>query len=154
MDIMSIPGAPSHRQDSAFPDLKIQGVRFMTFRWIVVTAFLLGIVPAINAQPFAQCPHTPKSDFDVYTFTGCISLIIANADGTFTVKEDMSQPSNDVGHGEHDDALVGFQNNSGAPVSAIRIAGCESSVDFTACFAFDGSGLVQNNHITFCPVAS
>jgi uncharacterized protein (TIGR03437 family) len=123
----------------------------MKLKWIALAALVLGLAPAMNAQ-FTQCPPTPKTDFDGYTFSGCVSLIIANADGTFTIKEDMSQPTNDVGHGEHDDALVGFQNNSGAPISAIRIAGCESSIDFTACFAFDGSGPVNNT--VFCPQAN
>jgi uncharacterized protein (TIGR03437 family) len=121
-------------------------------KWFALGALVLGLVPAMNAQ-FNQCPPSPKTDFDGFTFTGCLSLIIANADGTFTVKEDTSQPTNDAGHGERDDALIGFQNNSGAPISAIRIAGCESSLDFTACFAFDGSNSLVNNNV-FCPVAN
>ena len=123
----------------------------MKFRWIALAIFMLGIIPAMNAQPFTQCPHTP--DFDTLAYSGCVSLVIANVDGTFTVKEDLSQPTNDAGHTETDDALVGIQNNTNAPISAIRITGCFSE-DATACFAFDGSGIVQNNNITFCPVAN
>ena len=120
--------------------------------WIALGALFFGLVPAMNAQ-FNQCPPTPKSDFDGFTFSGCLSLIIANADGSFTIKQDNAQPTNDAGHAEQDDALVGFQNNSGSPISAIRLTGSESTLDFTGSFTFDGSNfLVQNNVI--CPSAN
>ena len=118
----------------------------MKLRWIALGALILGLAPAMNAQ-FNQCPASPKTDFDGFTYGGCLSLITANADGTFTIKQDTSQPNNDAGHGELGDALIGFQNNSGAPIGAIRISGCESSVDFTACFAFDTSNPAVKNNV-------
>ena len=125
----------------------------MKLTWIALGALVLGLVPAMNAQPFTQCPSSPKTTFDGYTFSGCLSLILANADGTFTIKEDKSQPTNDAGFGERDDALVGFQNSSGSPISAIRLTGSESTIDFTGSFHFDGSNPnVQN--LVFCPIAN
>lgn len=128
-----------------------RGLQMLKLRSIVFGLLTLALVPALNAQ-FTQCPPTPKTDFDGYTFSGCGSLILANADGTFTIKQDSSQPSNDSGFGERDDSLIGFQNNTSLPISAIRITGCQSTLDFTACFTFDGSGQVQNNNINLCPV--
>lgn len=122
----------------------------MKFRWIALMALMAAIVPAMHAQPLNQCPMVPN--FDSFAFSGCLSLIVANADGTFTIKEDMSQPTNDVGHGERDDALVGFQNNTNSPIGGIVLTGCESTLDFTACFKFDGSGIAQN--FVFCPQAN
>ena len=125
----------------------------MKLTWIALGALVLGLVPAMNAQPFTQCPPSPKTTFDGYTFSGCLSLILANADGTFTIKEDKSQPTNDAGFGERDDALVGFQNSSGSPISVIRLTGSESTIDFTGSFHFDGSNPnVQN--LVFCPIAN
>ena len=92
----------------------------MTLKWIAWSVLFFGVVSTTSAQPFTQCPAAPKTNFENFTFSGCVSLIIANADGSFTIKEDSSQPTNDAGHAEQDDALIGFQNNSGSPVSAIR----------------------------------
>src|ERR1700675_1740373 len=99
----------------------------LKIRWISLGILMLGLVPALNAQ-FTQCPPSPKTDFDGYTFSGCVSLIIANADGSFTIKEDNSQPSNDPGFAERDDSVIGFLNSTSAPIGAIRIAGCRSSL--------------------------
>ncbi len=125
----------------------------MKLTWIALGALVLGVVPAINAQPFTQCPPSPKTTFENYTFSGCVSLIIANADGSFTIKEDNAQPTNDAGFDERDDALIGFQNNSGSPISAIRLTGSESTIDFTGSFHFDGSNPAVQN-LVFCPVAN
>ena len=125
----------------------------MKFTWIALAVLALSLISVMNAQPFAQCPPTPKSDFDGYTYSGCVSLIIANADGTFTIKEDTSQPSNYQGGAERADALVGFQNNSGAPISAVLVMKSESTVDFTGSFHFDGSNPLVQNLVT-CPVAN
>jgi hypothetical protein len=81
------------------------------------------VKPAV-APLFTQCPAIGAD-------TGCGILITINANGTTTVAADPSQPPYDG----VEDTLIGVQNNSASPVSALPLTGT------TLPFGFDGDGL-------------
>jgi uncharacterized protein (TIGR03437 family) len=116
----------------------------MRLTWIALGGLILGLAPALSAQMFTQCPG---NTFDTWIFTGCASLITANADGSFTIADDFTQPKNATA--AQNDSLVGFQNNSSAPISGIRIT--RASVNGIGAFGFDFSGSINN--IVVCPIA-
>ena len=85
------------------------------------------LIASVAAAPqFQQCPPVDK-DF------GCQFLIVVSASGT-TVLQDTTQGP----YEGSEDALIGIQNNSSNPISAIPLAAPGSSL-----FGFDGDGICR-----------
>ncbi len=113
-------------------------MRRLTLTLMTVCGVVLGggFAGAAQATPlFSQCPRVGSD-------TGCQYLITVTDLGT-SIALDSSQPTyanNNVGtheSGTPTDALIGVQNNSSKPVSALNLAG-----DIT--FEFDGDGICDN----------
>jgi hypothetical protein len=91
----------------------------------VVALAILFIAPAgAGAAAFTQCPP-------VFKDTGCQFLVTVTNGGSETVAEDATQGP----YEGSDDALIGVQNNSTAPVSSIHLSAEETL------FGFDGDGI-------------
>lgn len=115
-------------------------MRKLTFiRTFLGSVFLATLmVGALSAAPmFTQCPAIGSD-------TGCQLLITANPGGTFTVAFDPAQPP----YENIEDALVGVQNSSGAPLASLSLTGPSGK----AIFGFDGDGLCTvTPHPAGCP---
>ncbi len=90
------------------------------------TAETFSTATVAHAPPqFTQCPPVDANN-------GCQFLIIVNTSGAPVVEEDANQGP----YESSDDALIGVQNNSSAPVSSLPL-----SVPSSDLFGFDGDGL-------------
>ena len=90
----------------------------------VFTAALIS--SAFSLAAGAQCPA-------INVAPGCNEVITAKPGGTFSV---VGIAANGTNYDGSDDALVGFVNNSGAPIYSIGLNG--NGVDI---FGFDGDGV-------------
>lgn len=91
--------------------------------WMTTQAPVNATTPTPPAPPFTQCPAIGASP-------SCQILIVVNPDRTVSIYEDPSFHTYDG----HDDTLVGVQNNSSAPVSAIALSS-------PGIAGFDGDGI-------------
>ncbi len=117
--------------------MRIRGTVMTATRlwWLLAGALALFALAAAPAGSWASTPtppftHCPDVGLDTH---GCDTLIVVNADRTVAVLSDPSQGPYDGA----DDTLIGIQNDSSAPVTAITAYGP------SGLFAFDGDGICR-----------
>lgn len=94
----------------------------------VGASVVLPVLPA-GATTFPDFGVCPPVGSDT---VGCQIVIVINPDGTPTIATNPDPSSGPFDNSE--DSLIGIQNNSGQPISAIPLSG-------TGIFGFDGDGL-------------
>jgi hypothetical protein len=103
---------------------------------VVVSVGMAIPAAAVNlplpTPPFNQCPAIGLSP-------SCAVLVVQNADGSVVTLVDGSVgPFDGI-----EDTLIGFQNNSGSPVSSLPLSGSGSLIPP---FSFDGDGICSGGY--------
>lgn len=103
------------------------GMRKIALGLSTGAAILMGASQVAQAQ-FSTCPNVGANT------QGCAIVITAGSGGSFATA--INSPGNNGPYDGAEDALVGFVNNSGGPLSQLYLDG--NNVDI---FGFDGDGL-------------
>jgi hypothetical protein len=86
----------------------------------------------LPTPPFNQCPAIGSSP-------SCAVLVVQNADGSVvTIVDGSVGPFDGI-----EDTLIGFQNNSGSPVSSLPLSGSSNGIPP---FSFDGDGICSGSY--------
>jgi hypothetical protein len=102
-------------------------------------ALALMVPLSASAQNWAICPNLGANT------AGCAVLLTVGPGGTLSV---ALNPNNSQPYDGSDDALVGVVNNSGAPLTSLRL-----SAAGTGLFGFESDGICDGTYTITCDAA-